>query len=640
VAVDGAGDLFIADTGNQRVVEVQRSQPPALGFVSTAGGSTSSDSPQTIMVQNIGNAALNFSAVSYPADFPESATGASTDCTSATNLAPTGACTLTIDFSPVAVSGTDTPVPLSESVTLTDNALNVTGATQQVTVTGTLTTTQTTPAITWPTPAAIPYGTALSATQLDASSTVAGTFVYTPTAGTVLGAGSHTLSVTFTPTDTTDYSTATASVTLVVTQAAPAITWPTPAAIPYGTALSATQLDASSTVAGTFVYSPALGTVLTAGSQTLSVTFTPTDTTDYTTATYAVQLTVNKAVLTVTATSVSVAYNQAIPNLTYSVVGYVNGDTSSVLSGAPMETTTATQGSAVGTYPITITQGTLTATNYSFQFQNGTLTITSLGTTATPTFSPAAGTYTSIQTVTISDTTSGATIYYTTDGSTPTTSSTKYSAAITVSSTETIKAIAVAAGYSQSAVATAKYTINLRAATPTLSPPSGTYTSVQTVTISDTTSGATIYYTTDGSTPTISSTKYSAALTVSSTETIKAIAVATGYSQSAVASATYTIATAPSVTTEAATRLSRSGATLNGTVTANNATTQYWFAYGTSSTSLTSTTTKTGALRGTSATAVSATLTGLKTKTTYYFQVVASNAVGTTSGTVLSFTTN
>ncbi len=134
-------------------------------------------------------------------------------------------------------------------------------------------------------PGGDPYGTALSATQLNASSTVAGTFVYTPAAGTVLTAGSQTLSVTFTPTDSGDYTTATATVTLTVNKATPAITWATPAAITYGTALSATQLDASSTVAGTFVYTPAAGTVLTAGSQTLSVTFTPTDSTDYTTAT-------------------------------------------------------------------------------------------------------------------------------------------------------------------------------------------------------------------------------------------------------------------------------------------------------------------------------------------------------------------
>ena len=154
----------------------------------------------------------------------------------------------------------------------------------------------------------------------------------------------------------------------------------------------------------------------------------------------------------------------------------------------------------------------------------------------------AAGTYTSVQMVTISDTTAGATIYYTTNGTTPTTASSVYSAPITVSSSETLEAIATATNYSQSAVATAAYIINLPpAATPTFSVAAGTYTSVQMVTISDTTAGATIYYTTNGTTPTTASSVYSAPITVSSSETLEAIATATGYSTSAVATAAYTI---------------------------------------------------------------------------------------------------
>ncbi len=158
---------------------------------------------------------------------------------------------------------------------------------------------------------------------------------------------------------------------------------------------------------------------------------------------------------------------------------------------------------------------------------------------ATPTFSPAAGTYTSTQMVSISDSTSGATIYYTTNGSTPTTNSAVYSSAITVSETETLKAIGTHSGDTNSSVGSAKYTIKV--ATPTFSPGAGTYTATQTVTISDTTSGASIYYTTNGSTPTTASTLYSGAITVSETETLKALATHAGDTNSAVGSAVYTI---------------------------------------------------------------------------------------------------
>ncbi len=325
--------------------------------------------------------------------------------------------------------------------------------------TGSLTITTGTATVSWPSPASIVYGTALSATQLNATASVPGAFAYTPATGTVLSAGSHSLSVTFTPTDT-GYAPVTQTTTISVTRAVLTVTavsqtiaygttaapytatitgyvngdtssavtgtpslttspatptavgsypitpaqgtlaaanysftylstgsltittgtatvsWPSPASIVYGTALSATQLNATASVPGAFAYTPATGTVLSAGSHSLSVTFTPTDT-GYAPVTQTTTISVTRAVLTVTAVSQTIAYGTTAAPYTATITGYVNGDTSSAVTGTPSLTTSPATPTAVGSYPITPAQGTLAAANYSFTYlSTGSLTIT------------------------------------------------------------------------------------------------------------------------------------------------------------------------------------------------------------------------------------------------------------------------
>jgi hypothetical protein len=223
---------------------------------------------------------------------------------------------------------------------------------------------------------------------LDAQSNVAGTFAYSPAAGTVLDAGANqTLTATFTPTDTADYASGEQiTTTLTVSKATPNLSWTAPAAITYGTALGSGQLDAHSSVAGTYAYSPIAGTVLGAGAnQTLTGTFTPTNVTDYvsggqTTTT----ITVNQAGLKITPVNTSVAYDAMLPNLSlpsgWAAVGYVNGDGSGALSVqptcAPTTSVTNTTGRVdvkPGAYGIGC-QGA-TAANYAITYGTGTLTV-------------------------------------------------------------------------------------------------------------------------------------------------------------------------------------------------------------------------------------------------------------------------
>jgi len=152
-----------------------------------------------------------------------------------------------------------------------------------------------TPAIAWPAPAAIVYGTPLGDAQLNAAALMPGKFEYSPAAGTKLPPGTHTLTVTFSPDDTVSYGTAKASVQLTVAKAISAIDWREPKAIIYGTKLSAAQLCATAPVPGKFEYTPGVGAVLAAGDHRLSVVFTPEDTAGYTASQGSVSLAVGKS---------------------------------------------------------------------------------------------------------------------------------------------------------------------------------------------------------------------------------------------------------------------------------------------------------------------------------------------------------
>ncbi len=161
--------------------------------------------------------------------------------------------------------------------------------------------------------------------------------------------------------------------------------------------------------------------------------------------------------------------------------------------------------------------------------------------TATPAFSPAPGSYTTAQTVTVTDATSGAEMHYTLTGADPTTSDPTVTSGGTVQVTETatLKARAWHASHPTSNVASGLYTFTV--ATPTVSPGGGTYTVPKTVTLSCATAGATTRYTTDGTTPTETSSAYTAPLVIGTTTTLKAAGFKANWTTSGTATATYTM---------------------------------------------------------------------------------------------------
>jgi hypothetical protein len=166
----------------------------------------------------------------------------------------------------------------------------------------------------------------------------------------------------------------------------PAINWATPQAIVYGTPIGATQYTAAATyggtsLAGTYDYSPAAGTVLGVGVHTLNVTFHPTDS-SYNSVNGSVQLTVTPATVAITAPNLTRAYGDANPVANPAYGAFVNGESSAVLATPAACGSSATAASRVGTYAITCSGAT--AGNYQFTYAPGVLTVTTAPLSVTP----------------------------------------------------------------------------------------------------------------------------------------------------------------------------------------------------------------------------------------------------------------
>ena len=229
--------------------------------------------------------------------------------------------------------------------------------------------------------------------------------------------------------------------------------------------------------------------------------------------------------------TVTISTTTAGADIHYTVDGTDPTDSSALYSTAiPMtqNTTLKAKASRVGMNPSTIASA-------AYQIS-----------VALPVFNPPAGTYTGTQNVAITSATSGAVIYYSTDGTDPTAASTRYTAAVAVATGMTLKAIALKNGMTASAIASSAYIINIpgTVATPTFGTPAGTYSNNLLVGLYCTTTGSSIWYTIDGSEPSDSSLLFTGAgISVAKTMTIKAKAYAAGMYASATATASYVFVT-------------------------------------------------------------------------------------------------
>jgi sugar lactone lactonase YvrE len=383
VAVDGSGNIYVADLINSDTLKVDLADAPSLTFASTNVSSTSSDSPQIVTLENIGNQPLDFSGQTISTNWQQVATGG-TDCSASSQIAQGTTCNLAISFMPQTAGS-----PLTGGVALTDNTLNQANPTQTIALSGIAL--QQSQTISFTLLGPVTYGIGPITLAATASSGLTPTFSVVSGPGSISGntlsiTGAGTIVVAANQTGNATYLAAPqVTQTLMVNMAAPTVNWTPVPTISYGTALSflsnVTATYNSQTIPGVFTYTAqsaaggaapvTASTTLAAGTYTLTASFAPADAVDYAPATASAQIVVTDDALALTVNNAARVYGTPNPTFTGNVAGAANGD-----SFTESFTTTATIGSNVGSYPIVPTVTGTNLPNYAVTAQNGTLTIT------------------------------------------------------------------------------------------------------------------------------------------------------------------------------------------------------------------------------------------------------------------------
>ncbi len=493
IALDLAGNVYLSDTAAGRVLELNTNSPASSTFPSTP--QTTISAANTITVLNAGTATLT------PASAPSLDTGdvnfaiqgASTCGTGA--LAKNASCTLATVFKPQAVG------PLTGSITLADNQLGYTlntstfneqatfsaSGTQTIALSGTATsapgllpqtitfTAPTTP-ITFGNPASFTVaatggasGNPVVFSILSGPATVSGNTVTVTGAGTIVVAADQAGNSTYAQAGEVTR-------TVVVNQATQTIAFTAPAS---PVAFSSTPISLSATggasgnpvvfsvvsgpgtISGNALTTTGVGTIVVAANQAAN--------TNYSAATQVTQsVVVSQATQTIsfTAPPSPIVYSSAAIPLSATASSGL-GVTFSIVSGPGTISGSSLTLTGVGAVVIAANQAGNANVSAATQVTQSVV-VNPIGTVATPVLSLVGGTYNGTQTLLLTDSTPGAVIYYTINGTTPTTSSSTYNPAgtgLSIANSETVEAIAVANGYSSSQVATAAFVISSSAAT-------------------------------------------------------------------------------------------------------------------------------------------------------------------------------